>query len=122
MSVQFSNWENRPLEFNQLQQTGHYLQNLVHMIYKLKYLGAHKNKLGCRVFLSDVISKVTNYKYVDNPNVHNKFHKNDHYVSNNVAQQILKFYNRYKNLKNSVNIRAGDPILYKEIKASSENY
>jgi len=64
------------------------------MVYKLKYLGANKNKAILRVYDSDVISKIEGYKYIDNPNVQNKFHKNDHKVSKNVAKQIYNFYKK----------------------------
>lgn len=42
MTVQFSNWDQRPLSFVQLKQAGIDLQNLVHMVKKLEYLGANK--------------------------------------------------------------------------------
>ena len=58
------------------------------MVFKLKFLGANKNKSGLRVYLSDVISTIEDYTYLDNPNIQNKFHKTDHKVCKNIAKEI----------------------------------
>ena len=77
MTVQFSNWEARPLAHVQLKQAGSDLIHLVNMVRKLEYLGATKNQPSMRVYLSHVVSTVKDYQYIDNPNVSNKFHAAD---------------------------------------------
>lgn len=76
-----SDWEQRPLTLNQLKQTGMEVQSLVRMIYKLERLGKTKDKACFRVFMHEIISKIENYQYIDNPLVYNKFTKADLKIS-----------------------------------------
>lgn len=69
------------------------------MVHKLKYLGANKNKVGLRVYLSDVISKIEDFIYIDNPNIQNKFHKGDHKVSANLISTIYKQFKMIRKMK-----------------------
>lgn len=69
MTVQFSDWEQRPLTQNQLHQTGIDLQNLLRIVFKLKGLGENKNKINLRVYLDQIVSYISNFTYVDNPAV-----------------------------------------------------
>jgi len=77
MTVQFSDWEQRPLTQNQLHQTGIDLQNLLRIVFKLKGLGENKNKINLRVYLDQIVSYISNFTYVDNPAVQNQFQKHD---------------------------------------------
>lgn len=45
VSLEFSNWDQRPLSLEQLKTAGVDVQNLVHMVHKLKFLGANKHML-----------------------------------------------------------------------------
>mgnify|MGYP003695017997 CR=1 FL=1 len=73
MTVQFSDWEQRPLTNTQLQQAGLDLQNLLRMVFKLTSLGENKNKVNLRVYLDQVISSIKGFNYIDNPAIQNQF-------------------------------------------------
>ena len=47
------------------------------MVLKMEQIGANKDKANLRVYFSDVISRVENFEYIDNPNIQNKFHDKD---------------------------------------------
>lgn len=76
-----SDWEQRPLTANQLKQTGVEVQSLLRMIYKLDRLSKTKDKARFRVYMHEIISKVENFHYIDNPLVYNKFTKADLKIS-----------------------------------------
>lgn len=56
------------------------------MVKKLEYLGANKRQQNLRVYMTDVISKVDNFEYIDNSNIQNKFHENDHKIKKTTAK------------------------------------
>lgn len=57
------------------------VQSLIRMIYKLERLGKTKDKSCFRVYMHEIISKVENFHYIDNPLVYNKFTKADLKIS-----------------------------------------
>lgn len=47
------------------------------MVLKMEQMGALKDKANLRVYLPEVISRIENFNYIDNPAILNKFHERD---------------------------------------------
>ena len=91
------------------------------MVHKLKHLGANKQKIALRVYLSDVISKIENFVYNDNPNIQNRFHEPDHRIRKNAAKQLKSFYRSQRGKKRKTGEDANqqeDPLCSEKIDQS----
>ena len=57
------------------------VQSLIRMIYKLDRLSKSKDKPRFRVLIHEIISCISNFQYIDNPVIYNKFTKADLKIS-----------------------------------------